>query len=52
LLPFKRLHNSQTPGSGLGLAICDKILRAHEGRIWVESDGAHGVTVRFTLPLA
>jgi len=51
LLPFKRLHNNQIPGSGLGLAICDKILRAHNGRIWLDSDGSHGATVRFTLPL-
>jgi signal transduction histidine kinase len=51
LLPFKRLHNGHIPGSGLGLAICDKIVRAHQGRIWVESDGSHGTTVRFTLPL-
>jgi signal transduction histidine kinase len=51
LLPFKRLHNSHIPGSGLGLAICDKIMRAHNGRIWLESDGSHGATVRFTLPI-
>jgi signal transduction histidine kinase len=50
-LPFKRLHNSQIPGSGLGLAICEKIVRAHNGRIWVESDGSHGATVSFTLPV-
>ncbi len=51
LLPFKRLHTGHIAGSGLGLAICDKILRAHNGRIWLESDGSHGVTVRFTLPV-
>jgi signal transduction histidine kinase len=51
LLPFKRLHNGQIPGSGLGLAICEKIVRAHNGRIWVESDGSKGTTVRFTLPV-
>jgi signal transduction histidine kinase len=51
LLPFKRLHNGQIPGSGLGLAICEKIVRAHNGRIWLESDGSHGTTVRFTLAL-
>jgi light-regulated signal transduction histidine kinase (bacteriophytochrome) len=50
LLPFKRLHHTDLPGSGLGLAICEKILRAHGGRIWLESDGSHGTTVRFTLP--
>jgi signal transduction histidine kinase len=50
LQPFKRLHGKEVPGSGLGLAICDKIIRAHHGRLWVESDGSHGSTVRFTLP--
>jgi signal transduction histidine kinase len=50
LLPFKRLHDSHFEGSGLGLAICDKIVRAHHGRIWLESDGSCGATVRFTLP--
>lgn len=48
--PFKRLHSKEIPGSGLGLSICRKIVRAHRGRIWVESDGERGSTVRFTLP--
>ena len=50
LLPFKRLHGNGIPGSGLGLAICHKILRAHRGRIWLQSDGKVGTTVNFTLP--
>jgi two-component system, chemotaxis family, sensor kinase Cph1 len=50
LLPFKRLHDKRFPGHGLGLAICEKILRANQGRLWVESDGVRGTTVRFTLP--
>jgi signal transduction histidine kinase len=48
--PFKRLHNKEIPGSGLGLAICRKIVRAHHGKIWVESDGQHGSVVKFTVP--
>ena len=51
LLPFKRLHGNGLSGNGLGLAICDKIVRAHRGRLWVESDGPPGATVRFTLPV-
>lgn len=50
LLPFKRLHGKDVAGSGLGLAICQKIVRAHGGRLWVESDGVHGTAIRFTLP--
>ena len=51
LLPFKRLHGHEIEGNGLGLAICSKILRAHQGRIYVESDGVHGTAVHFTLPV-
>ncbi|HKP84967.1 MAG TPA: ATP-binding protein [Blastocatellia bacterium] len=37
-------------GTGLGLAICDQIIRAHQGRIEVES--AQGRGARFTVHLA
>ena len=48
--PFKRLHGKEVPGRGLGLAMARKIIRAHGGEIWVESDGQHGSVFRFTLP--
>jgi signal transduction histidine kinase len=40
-------------GTGLGLSICRKIIRAHEGEIWAESDGpGQGTQFHFTLPVA
>ena len=38
-------------GVGLGLAIIKQIMSAHDGEIWVESDGKNGSTFVVKLPL-
>ena len=38
-------------GCGLGLSICDKIIRAHHGRIDVASELERGTTFTITLPV-
>jgi two-component system sensor histidine kinase KdpD len=40
-----------SPGLGLGLTICEGIVRAHGGRIWIESNTPRGTTFLFSLPL-
>ena len=55
---FERFYQGRTKaknssaGSGLGLALAKKVVEAHGGRIWIESEVGKGTTVRFILRLA
>ena len=51
--PFQRLEpqNNKATGTGLGLVVCRRLVEAHKGRMWVESQPGEGSIFYFTLPM-
>ncbi|HEY9667879.1 MAG TPA: histidine kinase [Coleofasciculaceae cyanobacterium] len=48
---FRLKRDAEKEGYGLGLSLCQRIIRAHYGRIWVESPPKGGGCFHFTLPI-
>jgi signal transduction histidine kinase len=47
---FMRVDKNMS-GMGLGLAIAKRLIQAHRGKIWVESETQRGSTFAFLLPM-
>ena len=49
---FELFYRGTTDGEGIGagLSITNRIIEAHRGRIWIESQPGTGTTIYFTLP--
>jgi signal transduction histidine kinase len=48
---FEPFYTTKKKGTGLGLMIVQRIVRAHNGRIELESNVGRGTTFRIWLPL-
>jgi signal transduction histidine kinase len=47
---FRIPNKTNSEGSGLGLSIAERLVQAHGGRIWVESEPGAGTRVSFLIP--
>jgi len=48
----EKSRSRETGGAGLGLAIAKRIIEAHKGQIWVDSQLGHGTRFSFVLPVS
>ena len=48
---FRLQRDEGKEGYGLGLSLCQRIVRAHYGRIWVDTSPRGGGCFHFTLPV-
>lgn len=48
---FRLKRDQGEDGYGIGLCLCQRIIRAHYGRIWVDSSPKGGGCFHFTLPI-
>jgi signal transduction histidine kinase len=48
---FTKAHDKNSQGMGLGLSIARRLVQAHGGRIWMESQPGSGTKLSFLVPL-
>lgn len=48
---YRLERDEATEGYGIGLCLCQRIIRAHYGQIWVDSNPYGGAWFHFTLPV-